>query len=214
MDRPTEDLLNRRYGKLTVIRYAGMSPAYRRMWECKCDCGGRSITRGDRLRSGTTKSCGCLSLETTLARITKHGLSGTPEYHAWASMVNRCTNKKDPAYGYYGGRGVTVCERWMVFENFLADMGKRPSSSHSLDRIDNDLLVNSYSKKNCRWTTRGVQQRNTRRTKLNWEKVDEIRRLYGLGGCTHAQLGARFGVNKVTISLIMSGRSWPRKDHP
>lgn len=88
---------------------------------------------------------------------TTHGLSKTPEYRAWASMWQRCTNPKNIRYERYGARGITVCERWERFENFLSDMGNRPSPDHSLDRKEND---GNYQPENCRWATRSEQQQN------------------------------------------------------
>lgn len=89
----------------------------------------------------------------------RHGMTRTPEYTAWASMWQRCGNPKAQRYPTYGGRGITVCDRWMLFGNFLADMGKRPTAGHSLDRVDND---GNYERGNCRWATRSEQQLNKR----------------------------------------------------
>lgn len=104
--------------------------------------------------------------ERWLAGRTKHGgyANGkeTPEHYTWRTMVARCTRPTDHAYHYYGGRGITVCKRWMDYKKFLADMGKRPSAEHSLDRIKNDK---GYMPSNCRWSTRSVQQKNKSSTR-------------------------------------------------
>ena len=92
-----------------------------------------------------------------------HGLSGTPEYHAWVDMKQRCLNPNAKNYSYYGGRGITVCDRWLNFKNFLADMGSRPTAKHSLDRIDNNA---DYSPNNCKWSTKAEQQNNQRTNRL------------------------------------------------
>ena len=92
-----------------------------------------------------------------------HGLSRTPEYQAWQQMKYRCFNPNHKRYSDWGGRGITVCDRWLNFKNFLADMGSRPTAKHSLDRIDND---GDYSSKNCKWSTKAEQQNNTRYNRL------------------------------------------------
>jgi hypothetical protein len=99
------------------------------------------------------------------------GKNRTKEYQAWAGMLNRCTNTKSKRYPEWGGRGITVCARWLKYENFLEDMGRAPSPKHSVDRIKNEL---GYSKENCRWATPREQSNNTRRTvKINYNGEDK-----------------------------------------
>lgn len=133
------------------------------MWCCRCDCGTERTVSGKDLRYGKSRSCDCLKLEQAAERLIIHRLAYHPQFHAWQQMRERCRNPRDPAYRNYGGRGITVCDRWQNFTNFLTDMGARPSPIHSLDRIDNN---GNYEPGNCRWATRSQQNRNTRRNPL------------------------------------------------
>ena len=98
-----------------------------------------------------------------MVRPITHGMSRTPEYKAWFNMKDRCFNPNTKGYPNWGGRGITVCDRWLDFENFLADMGTKPSPKHSLDRIDND---GDYCPDNCRWSTKAEQENNKRTNRL------------------------------------------------
>lgn len=147
-----------RYGRLTVI--VERKPGEPRV-KCRCDCGiDHSVLMTE---WGKTQSCGCLRAELLVARNTKHGHSpakgATSIYMTWGDMVGRCTNPTHKRWADYGGRGITVCERWRDFRNFLADMGDRPSPQMTLDRIDNDR---GYEPGNCRWVSQSTQNRNRR----------------------------------------------------
>ena len=120
-------------------------------WKCLCDCGKSSVVMGQSLRRGQTKSCGCAQAPIT------HGKSGIKEYSVWDAMIQRCTNVNHKNYHNYGGRGITVCDRWKKFEHFYEDMGE--ANGLSLDRVDNDK---GYSRDNCRWATQKVQANNMR----------------------------------------------------
>lgn len=164
------DLTESRFGRLTVLRQSGrFSRAI--IWECRCDCGQiRWFSTADLRRTkNPRRSCGCLKDDVARSQIvqisTTHGRSGTSEYNTWCTMIQRCTNPANRQYKDYGGRGITICERWMKFENFLADMGLRPVGL-SLDRINND---GNYGPGNCRWTTRLQQSRN-RRPSSEWKR--------------------------------------------
>lgn len=147
-------------------------------WDCLCDCGNHTIVQSGDLRAGTTKSCGCHRKKITSKRSLKHGHALNHEeitstYYSWLNMTQRCNNPSNPAFTDYGGRGITICERWMRFEDFLEDMGERPSKDLSLDRIDNNK---GYCKENCRWANAQIQARNRRNgAYLTWNNIRKIR---------------------------------------
>lgn len=144
------------FGRLTVTDSSSVDRCGKVQWVCRCSCGNIVSVVGSKLKSGYTKSCGCLALEVR----TKHGNSRKSEYRIRLTMIQRCHNPKSRQYKDYGGRGITVCERWREsFDAFYADMGQRPSKDHSLERVDNN---SGYCKENCKWATRKEQSRNMR----------------------------------------------------
>ncbi len=135
-------------------------------WNCQCDCGNKIKVAGGTLRYRGNISCGCNKGKKISEKLSTHkesyGEGQTPEYRAWNSMKRRCYNPKAHAFHRYGGKGVSVCDKWLnSYENFLEDMGRRPSELHSLDRINGDR---DYSKENCRWADKKEQARNTYRS--------------------------------------------------
>lgn len=161
------ELTGFRFGRLTVLGLDSIrlksklsSCSY---WKCICDCGNEKITCVDSLRCGDTKSCGCIRKEGLVAMSTKHGLRYVPEYQSWKSMKNRCFSPNNTNFKNYGGRGITVCERWRnSLADFLSDMGPRPSPKHSIDRFPNN--DGDYEPGNCRWATAKQQANNKRRS--------------------------------------------------
>lgn len=150
------DYIGKRYGRLTILSYESMDKNHHRKFKCLCDCGKLKVTSIFSLKNGDTQSCGCIQKEKAAARFMKHGLSKTPTWVSWMEMKRRCINKKRNRASRYFLRGITFCERWLDFENFLEDMGERPMG-YSLDRIDNDK---DYYKENCKWSLPKEQARN------------------------------------------------------
>jgi len=167
-----EDYVGKQFTYLTVIKegvpHVTSGGFMHRTVYCKCKCGVEKYFQFSSIKSGLIKSCGCYSAEIHSERMKTqmktHGLTLTPEYNAWSSMKKRCLKTNHKSYKDYGGRGIFIDEDWIhSFELFLKDMGKKPTKTHSLDRINNNM---GYSKDNCRWATKKEQCRNLRTNRL------------------------------------------------
>ena len=139
-------LTGQTFTRWRVVKLDHINDRRETMWQCVCECGNEAIIKGGKLPSGHSKSCGCLREEGG-QHLIKHNDSGSPEYLTWKRMRDRCNNPNNPNFGDYGGRGIKICKRWDDYKNFLTDMGRRPSSLYSIERINNDK---GYSPSNCR----------------------------------------------------------------
>lgn len=161
------DLIGQSFGRLTVISRALNTKDGRVSWNCVCACGKAAIVSTKTLRNGRCRSCGCIRVEESRVRLTKHGQGmasrgeRTRTYNSWMNAKMRCTNPNQTGFKYWGGRGIRICERWLnSFESFLEDMGPC-GPGLSLDRID---VNGDYEPSNCRWATYVEQAHNKRKT--------------------------------------------------
>lgn len=151
-----KDLTGYVFGRLTVIAPTDRRVGKYVVWRCTCECGAEHSVSAGSLHNGSSRSCGCLRRDVATTSNTTHGANRTRGHQSWIQMLNRCRNPRATGFEHWGGRGITVCERWLRFENFLADMGPRPKGL-SLERLDNNK---NYEPGNCKWATRTEQCRN------------------------------------------------------
>lgn len=161
MNKQILDLTGRKFGRLTVISYSHSEHKHLAHWNCQCECGNKMSVRGRSLISGNTKSCGCFRRENSTKLTFKHGRRYNDlTYSSWRSMRRRCCDVKHKYFNNYGGRGITICDRWINdFNAFLQDMGERPKG-YTLDRINNE---GNYEPINCKWSDRKTQASNRRK---------------------------------------------------
>lgn len=198
------DLTGSSFGEWVVLSYSHTDKRGSLSWVCRCSCGTISEVSGNNLKSGKTTSCGCMKARKTADRSTTHGMSKTRVYKIWAGMIQRCTNQNRAAYKYYGGRGISICDRWRDFKNFFEDMGSPPSESHSLERVDNNGW---YEPSNCKWATAEVQSRNNRNCKLNKDQVLFIKKELD-SGKTIAETARVFDVSESLVRAIRNKEVW------
>lgn len=153
------ELIGQKFGRLTVIK-PGAPWRDRRRWSCRCDCGNVTLVATADLNAGKTKSCGCFKLSVMAVSNFRHGGTGTKTYNIWRDMIRRCEAEDRPAFKHYGGRGISVCRRWLDFASFLSDMGECPPG-YSIER---KKVNRGYTPKNCIWIPRNRQGRNRRLT--------------------------------------------------
>jgi hypothetical protein len=200
------DLTGKKFDRLTVTKFSFLKNK-KSYWLCLCCCGKEISVRADNLTRGIAKSCGCLHKEISSKgakkQFTIHGLSKTRTYKIWKGMKNRCYNKKNTNYKNYGGRGISVCDKWLEprgsgFLNFLKDMGEIPSGK-SLDRIDNNKLKNGYSPENCKLSTMKEQTRNKRNNRM--ETLNDKTQC-------RADFAKKYNINKGTLDSRLDDLGW------
>lgn len=171
------DISGQKFGRLTVVDFADIDKHNKARWKCVCDCGKETIVGSNSLRRGHTKSCGCIKDEEMRNRFARHGHTReyrkSSEYKSWIDMKRRCSSRNASRYEDYGGRGITVCDRWISsFKNFLEDMGHKPTPRHSIERID---VNGNYEPSNCKWADDYEQAKNRRSQKRSTTGVSGVK---------------------------------------
>lgn len=199
------DLVGKRFSRLTVLSFASLDKRKSSMWLCKCDCGNEKIIRGSSLNSGSTKSCGCFNHEVRINQkiFLTHGMSKTRQFKIWCHMIQRCNDTNSKDYEGYGARGITVCERWLKFENFWEDMQEGYLNKLTIDRINTNK---GYYKENCKWST-PTEQANNRRTNIFFTAfgiTDTLANLCRTFNANYKSTFARIKYQNVDIETALS----------
>ncbi len=199
------------YNRLTVSSFFGRTSNGTYIYNCVCICGNSTTVNINSLRTGQTKSCGCLKKELIDSKPFKtHGLTKTPEYKSWTGIKERCYNKNNSRYADWGGRGIKMCQRWFdSFENFLEDMGKKPTRLHSIERVDYD---GDYCPENCKWAT-PAEQNSNKRNNLRFEyngKLLTIKDLAKINGIKDRILYQRLHIYKMPLekAILKNTKQW------
>ncbi len=191
-----KNLVGQKFGRLTIISLSYIHKRSSSYWNCLCDCGNSKTIRGKDIKSGATKSCGCLRKELITERKTTHGMNKTSIYKTWVEMIRRCENSKRKDYPNYGGRGIRVCDNWRKsFQAFYEDMGEKPKGL-TLERINNN---GDYTPENCKWATR-IEQANNQRSNHKITIDSETH--------TIAEWSRIKGINPITISNRINTLNW------
>lgn len=194
------EVVGQKFNRLLVVDNSGVRRGVAFV-KCLCDCGKMIETRKGAVTSGQAKSCGCLQKERFREAVKNirltHGKTRSKEYRIWSSMLQRCCNSNDKSYHNYGGRGITVCERWMNFKNFFIDMGEKPTPKHSIDRIDNNK---GYHPDNCRWATTEQQANNKR---------DSVRIRFDGKDLTISEWSRLIGISPSGLWYRLYEKKWP-----
>lgn len=212
------EMTGKRFGRLTVTGYSHSDKRWQAHWNCRCDCGKALVVQGSCLRSGNSKSCGCLRDESRLIhgffvgrKANKNHRLGS-EYRTYLKMKERCYKEYCPQYKDYGGRGIKVCDRWIGrdgFVRFYADMGPKPSPAHTIERVNNN---GNYEPGNCKWATRKEQARNSRGNRLITHngKTQCMSAWAEEFGVTYATFQSRVSKGGVQFALRLGGRKGGR----